>query len=871
MKTRLSLAVLLTALSFPSEAQQIPASSQADSVWLYTYCTTKNDGKNGLHFAWSTDYRPEEGMPVQVAQWNEIGPEWAPVKSDYGTWGAQKRMLQPWVTYNAEKQMWEATWRVNEQESVVAYTNSKNLSLWKPQDYYALPGEKIGTAKLLEDFAGRAPLYSESEAVALSLPISGEVKGQLHRVAWPVVYSLLTELNLQRTKDAQNAERAVDDKTGMFRDLKSQHIAITISAEGQKQISDKLIGIFFEDINYAADGGLYAEMVENRDFEYNQKDGKGWNAQSRWSAKGVELSISTDNPIHENNPHYAVVKVAENAEAEGLINYGWDQPMGKGKEAHWGFPVKSGAKYDFSLFGRVPEGKSGKVAVSLVGRDGSVLAQGFVNLPKGESWKKVSVVLKAVADAEEAKLVLKPTSAGTYHLDMVSLFPQDTYKGRKNGMRKDMAEALEALHPQFVRFPGGCASHGNGIDNIYRWKNTIGPLESRKPDWNIWHYHQTVGLGYYEYFQLCEDLGARPLPVLAAGVPCQNSSVGGAGQQGGIPMDQMDEYVQDVLDLIEWANGDPKSSKWAKMRAEAGHPKPFGLQMIGIGNEDLISDVFEVRYKMICKAVKEKYPEMQIVGTVGPWCEGSDYEYGWRLAREMQLDLVDEHYYNSPGWFINNQDYYDHYARTYINNEGKRVPSTKVYLGEYASHIGNRTNCIETALSEALYLCSVERNADIVEMTSYAPLFAKQGHTQWNPDLIYFTNNEVMPTTGYQVQKLFGQNAGTTYLPSQIRLGHHNGNVLKRIGHSAVIDPATGDLILKLVNYLPVANHFTIEVPEAFDSIREAQVLTGELKDTRAVPTALENVSLGGNSIKFEAPAYSFVVIRVGKPVVKKR
>ncbi len=820
-KTNLILSLLA---GFTSLAAQIPT-SQADSAWLFTYATTKNGGRNGLHFAWSTDQ----------TTWHEIGPEWATVKSDYGNWGPQKRMLNPIVRFNTETNLWEATWNVNEQEETLAYCNSDNMLIWKPQDY-AAPSQ-YASARV------GAP-----DTCSLTLDFSGRVVGQKHRVAWSVVNNLLQGHQIQMQKDAQNAERAVDDAKGRFRKLAPQTIFIQVQTEGAKNISDKLIGIFFEDINYAADGGLYAELLQNRDFEYNSKDGKDWKATSWWEAKEAEFSIGDVDPIHANNAHYAILKSSTGAQAS-LTNLGWE-----------GIPVKKNAKYDFSLFGRVAEGNNGKMIVRLVDKEDKVLAQGSVSIPKGTTWKKVNVVLKAASDASDARLVILPQAAGTYHLDMISLFPQDTYKGRKNGMRRDLAEALEALHPQFVRFPGGCASHGNGLDNIYRWKNTVGPLESRKPDWNIWHYHQTVGLGYFEYFQLCEDLGARPLPVLAAGVPCQNSSVGGFGQQGGIPMDQMDEYIQDVLDLIEWANGDPKSSKWAKMRAEAGHPKPFNLTMIGIGNEDLISDVFTVRYKMICKAVKEKYPEMEIVGTVGPWCEGSDYEYGWRLAREMNLEYVDEHYYNSPGWFINNQDYYDRYARTY---NGK--PSTKVYLGEYASHIRNRSNCIETALSEALYLCSVERNADIVSMTSYAPLFAKEKHTQWNPDLIYFNNTEVKPTSGYQVQRLFGQNAGTTYLLSSVKLEHSDGNVRKRIGSSAVIDPVSGDLILKLVNYLPVENDFKYELPAGYSQVKSAEVLTGKLDETRAVPVPLDGALLEGQSLTFKAPAYSFVVVRLSK------
>ncbi len=836
MKKVLIAALLLVGLMTETSAQCV-TTAQADSAWLFTYATLKNAGKNGLHFAWSTDRM----------LWHEIGPEWSPVRSDYGNWGHQKRMIDPCVSYNAANRRWEATWRVNEQESVVAYTYSDNLYLWHPQDYYALPGERTGTARLLEDFGHRAPVASMENTQTLTLPTSGEVRGQMHRVAWSVVNELLTAQLLSTSKGQLNGERAVDDLKGRFDKLQSQNIDITVQTEGQKEISDKLIGIFFEDINYAADGGLYAELVQNRDFEYSSRDRREWNAQTCWEAKDLELTIATDDPIHANNAHYAVLK--SQAKGGSLSNSGWD-----------GIVVRKGAKYDFSLFGRMPEGKKTEVKVQLVDKSDKVLAETSVKLPKGQTWKKLTATLKAKADADDARLVVLPQGEGTCHMDMVSLFPQDTYKGRKNGMRRDLAEALEALHPQFVRFPGGCASHGNGLDNIYRWKNTVGPLESRKPDFNIWHYHQTVGLGYYEYFQLCEDLGARPLPVLAAGVPCQNSSTGGFGQQGGIPMDQMDEYIQDILDLVEWANGDPKTNKWAKMRADAGHPKPFGLTMIGIGNEDLISTTFEVRYKMICKAIKDKYPDIEVVGTVGPSFEGSDYEWGWRLAREMNLEYVDEHYYNSPGWFVNNQDYYDRYARK----------GTRVYLGEYASHIHGRANCIETALSEALYLCSVERNADVVAMTSYAPLFARKGHTQWNPDLIYFTGSGVEPTTGYQVQKLFGQNAGTLYLPSAVRLEHPDANVQKRIGSSAVVDETTGDLILKVVNYLPVSNTFSVSVPAGYTAVREAQVLTGDLRETRAVPTACE-AQLEENKVKLEAPAYSFVVVRLQREALAKK
>ncbi|MBQ0056228.1 MAG: carbohydrate binding domain-containing protein [Bacteroidales bacterium] len=851
------LTAVFAALTSSVFAQYVPVAN-ADSAWLFTYSTLKNAGRNGLHFAWSMD----------KVNWQEIGPEWAPVKSDYGAWGAQKRMLDPVVWFDSESGLWKASWHLNEQEpNKVAITESRNLSLWKPQDY-------VGASEVKSAMRNVAP------AETIVLPSSGEVKGQVHRVAWPLVNDLLNALQLQRQKDRDNAERAADDVKGRFRDLKPQQISVTVLPEHSKTITDKLIGIFFEDINYAADGGLYAELIQNRDFEYTPEhmhDASKWQPTSWWVAEGLDLKVSTDDPLHVNNPHYAVLSIdnplldpatkrlkskqaamgistLEYHPTPQLANRGWE-----------GIAVKEGARYDFSVYGRVPEGKSVKVKVQLqCGQNDKVIAESTVTIAGGKSWKKVQAVLKATASANDARLVLLPQSNGTMHLDMVSLFPQDTYKGRKNGMRRDLAEALEALHPKFVRFPGGCASHGDGLDNMYRWKNTIGPLESRKPNWNIWHYHQTVGIGYYEYFQFCEDLGAEPLPVLAAGVPCQNSSAGGNGQQGGIPMDQMPEYVQEVLDLIEWANGDPKTSEWARMRAEAGHPKPFGLKMIGIGNEDLISDVFTERYKMICEAVAKQHPEVEIVGTVGPFCEGSDYERGWELAHEMNLPYVDEHYYNSPGWFINNQTFYDRYARHITDSEGNVKPATRVYLGEYASHIGNRSNCVETALSEALYLCSVERNADIVAMTSYAPLLAKKGHTQWNPDMIYFTNTTVEPTSGYQVQKMFGQNAGTKYIASTVRLEHPSANVQKRVGCSVVVDEAKDQLIIKLVNYLPVENTYSVALPDGYTTVVAAQTLTGELADTHAVPADSEATTADGK-LQLTMPAYSFTVVRIGR------
>ena len=653
--------------------------------------------------------------------------------------------------------------------------------------------------------------------------------------------------------------------------------ALSLSAQkpmtapaGGTQISDELIGIFFEDISNAADGGLYAELIQNRDFEYQPRDRRfrdhSWNATHSWTltderGRELPLTISQDNPLHAHNPHHAVIAARQSALV--LSNAGWD-----------GISVKANALYDLSIRLRteaLPDAakqEARPVIARIIDKEGNTLAQAKLGRSGGKNgiWNTYQCQLKANANASGARLTLSFSGQCEYHLDLVSLFPRDTYKGRRNGMRRDLAEALEALHPRFVRFPGGCVAHGDGLDNLYRWKNTVGPLEARVPNWNIWNYHQTVGLGYYEYFQFCEDLGAEPLPVLAAGVPCQNSCVGEPGneygQQGGIPMGaEMDAYIQDVLDLIEWANGDPKTSRWARMRAEAGHPKPFNLKMVGIGNEDLISQTFQERFRLIYKEVRERYPDIEVVGTVGPFYEGADYEVGWQLAHELAIPTVDEHYYNTPGWFINNQQFYDLYPRR----------NTKVYLGEYAAHVPGRPNNIETALAEAMHLCNVERNADLVAMTSYAPLFAREGHTNWNPDLIYFNNDQVMPTTGYEVQRMFGQYSGTQWLPQQVTVTLPDpadrkaprcnvADVRRRIATSCVDDPVTGHRIVRIVNYLPVANALTITLPEGAQ-VLQAEQLSGALDALNVKAQPLSDLQCQGQTLSTTVPAYSFTVI----------
>lgn len=434
---------------------------------------------------------------------------------------------------------------------------------------------------------------------------------------------------------------------------------------------------------------------------------------------------------------------------------------------------------------------------------------------------------------------------GKLAVDMVSLFPHETFKG--HGLRKDLAEAIAALHPKFVRFPGGCMSHGQGLDNIYHWNETVGPLQDRKPDKNIWGYHQTRGLGFFEFFQFCEDIGAEPLPVLAAGVPCQNSAPdknGFGGQQGGIPMSDMPAYCQEILDLIEWANGDPATSKWAKMRADAGHPEPFNLKYIGIGNEDIISTTFEERYEMICKAIKQKYPNIIVCGTVGPFHDPSaDYVEGWKFAKAHHdiIDMVDEHYYESPGWFMHHQNYYDDYDRM----------GPKVYLGEYAS----RTRTVESALVEAMHLCSLQRNGDVVAMSSYAPLLCKEGYANWNPDMIYFNNDTITSLTpSYYTQLLFGTHSGDRYVASRLSLPE---DIAYRVAASVVKDSKTGRTYLTVVNALPTTLNLSVEglaIPQGAAMVG----FSGKVTDKKV---ELEHATASGQQLVL--PPYAVKVITV--------
>ena len=531
-----------------------------------------------------------------------------------------------------------------------------------------------------------------------------------------------------------------------------------------KPISPDLVGIFFEDINYAADGGLYAELVQNRSFEYSAVERNdwgpltGWEEVSRGGARG-SLKITDAVPLHPNNPHYIVIETFEAGAGFGLVNRGFD-----------GIPVRAGEQYDIGIFARQLftgnrwggsgrlEGPS-RLQVRLESPGGESLAEAELEV-SGREWGRRVTTLTAGRSEDAARLVVLSLTRGGVAVDEVSLFPRKTFRNRPNGLRADLAQVIADLKPKFVRFPGGCLVHGYGLGNLYRWQDTVGPVEQRRGQPNIWGYHQSVGLGYFEYFQFCEDIGAKPLPVVAAGVCCQNADHQGGTGQRGLSLGEMPAYIQEVLDLIEWANG-PPTSKWGSVRAAAGHPAPFNLQFLGVGNEDHITPVFRERFKMIFDALRKKHPEITVIGTVGPSPDGEDFDNGWKFANELRIPMVDEHYYKSPQWFWDNLERYDRYDRA----------GAKVYVGEYAAHDDRRRSTLRSALAEAAFLTGLERNGDVVPFASYAPLLGKRGFTQWNPNLIYFSNTQVAPTINYYVQQLFSRHAGDLWFPTTVREG----------------------------------------------------------------------------------------------------
>lgn len=578
--------------------------------------------------------------------------------------------------------------------------------------------------------------------------------------------------------------------------LMAQEPILEIDASNyQAEIAPTMYGIFFEDINFAADGGLYAELVKNRSFEFTLPK-MGWlepnsDRHSYNSESGISMVVQQS--LKATNTNFLRVQVT-NAKGYELINEGFR-----------GMGIKKNESYDFSISCANPLGIT-KIIAEIIDEEKKVIGSTSIE-PRSGQWTSYETSFKASATVEKAQLRLRFEGKGSIDIDFVSLFPQDTWKGRKKGLRKDLVRLIDDLNPGFLRFPGGCIVEGRTLERRYQWKKTVGPIADRTSLINRWNtefnhrltpdYFQSFGIGFFEYFQLAEDLGAAPLPILGCGMACQFNT----GEL--VPMDELGPYIQDALDLIEFANGS-KDTPWGKLRHEMGHPEPFNMKYIGIGNEQWGSEYIK-RYKEFDKAIKAQYPEIIVVSGSGPFPDGDFFEYGWKELKELNAAIVDEHYYRSPEWFRANADRYDSYDRN----------GPKVFAGEYAAQSvaiasPENENNWDCALSEAAFMTGIERNADLVTMTSYAPLMAHTEGWQWKTDLIWFNNLTSYGTPSYYVQKMYGQNAGTqllhTVLNGEKAIGQEN------LYASAVFDEKTNEIIVKVVNTRTNTNKIKIDL-----------------------------------------------------------
>jgi len=621
-------------------------------------------------------------------------------------------------------------------------------------------------------------------------------------------------------------------------------------------IQPTMWGIFFEDINLAADGGIYAELVKNRSFEFS-KPLMGWKVQQKKAVEGAVQVVNRPEK-EDTNPRYLQVTLQQ---ATG-------HDLGLTNEGFRGMGIKKDITYTFSVLYRQPSA-TGKLNIELAGAQNEVLGSASLTPALADNqWHKQSVSFKANGTDPKAKLNIWFEGDGKIDLDMLSLFPSDTWKNRPGGLRADLVQLLADLKPGFIRFPGGCIVEGFDLAQRYQWKKTVGAVEDRHLIINRWNtefsnrstpdYFQSFGLGFFEYFQLAEDIGAEPLPILNCGMACQFNSA------ELVPTGQIDPYVQDALDLIEFANGST-DTKWGKLRAEMGHPAPFNLKMMGVGNENWGPQYVE-RLKIFTKAIKDKYPGFQLVNSSGTDPSGDRFDYLNGELRKMNADLIDEHYYRSPEWFLSNASRYDNYPRT----------GSKVFAGEYASHcdnsfVGAARNNWKAALSEAAFMTGLERNADVVSMASYAPLFAHLEGWQWAPDLIWYDNLHAYGTPSYYVQKLYSNNKGNKVVP--ITLGKDVVAGQDSIYASAVIDTKTNQLIVKIVN--ASGNKAVKEIQlEGASKLAKAGTLTvmqsGDMKQVNSIenPAALapktQPFAPKGKMIKAELAPYSFAVYRIG-------
>ena len=631
-------------------------------------------------------------------------------------------------------------------------------------------------------------------------------------------------------------------------------VQITIDPQPGHAVPRALHGLFFEDINYGADGGLYAELVQNRSFEHAQSL-HAWTQVSR-EAQGT-LAVFGENPYDPRNPHFLRLEVQAPGKGFGAANEGWD-----------GIVLDAGANYIVSLLARQAAGQ-GELTVRLVNEAGTSLGETTI-LKIGKDWKRYETTIKASAKADHARLEVLATVPGITDLDVVSLFPENTWNQRRNGLRPDLVKVLKEMKPGFLRFPGGCIVEGQNLANAYRWKETIGDIATRRQNKNRWmdsfgikapQYYQTYGLGFYEYFLLCEDIGAEPLPIINCGMSCQWEKPELA------PLDQLAPYIQDALDLIEFANG-PVTSAWGAKRAAMGHPEPFHLKRLGVGNEQW-GQVYLDRYKPFHDALKAKYPDLQLVVAGGAKVGDGQWHFIMdKISKGMPADIVDEHYYCPPDWFLANADRYDTYDRK----------GPKIFAGEFAAH-ANRKSTLDVAIAEAAMMTGFLRNSDIVVMASYAPLFAKKDRTQWSPDLIFFDNRRICLTPSYHVQALFSQNRPDAVLP--ITLADNERPVpadatapkegKKRLYVAAGIDQATKERVLFVVNPGSQAEEATLSpktgtFPKATG---RRIVLTSdnrEMVNTLDAPDAVkprtEEFPVNGGPITTSFPAHSLTVLR---------
>ena len=620
------------------------------------------------------------------------------------------------------------------------------------------------------------------------------------------------------------------------------------------EIQPTMYGHFFEDINYGADGGLYAELVKNRSFDFPQNF-MGWDIFGK-------VTLQNDGPF-ERNPHY--VRLSDPGHAH--------KRTGIENEGFFGIGIKANEKYRFTVWAR---GENQKIKVELINNasmgETQVITSQDVAINSKE-WKKYEVILTPGETQEKAHLRIFLASPGSVDLEHVSLFPVDTWKGRENGLRKDLVQALADTKPGVFRFPGGCIVEGTDLATRYNWKNSVGPVENRPINENRWHYtfphrfypdyFQTYGMGFYELFLLAEDMGAEPLPVLNCGLSCQYQN---DDPKAHVPVDQLDSYIQDALDLIEFANGDT-NTKWGKLRADMGHPAPFNLKFIGIGNEQWGPEYPE-RLKLFVEAIRKAYPDMKIIGSSGPQSEGEDFDYLWPEMKKLKVDLVDEHFYRLESWFLKSGNRYDNYDRK----------GPKVFAGEYACHgDGKKWNHFHASLLEAAFLTGVERNADVVHMATYAPLLAHVEGWQWRPDLIWFDNLRSVRSCSWYVQSLYGHNKGTNVVPltmnKQAVSGQEGQNGLFA---SAVWDEPTQTYIVKIANTSDKAQAINLE----FKGLKKSEKL-GEGKlitlhsDNLDAENTLDNpntivpkesaVNIEGNTLNTEIGAMTFAVYKFKK------